>query len=144
MVNVYCNDYYDRNTRNLWVYRTVDAGSSWVSYGPPLPPLPDPTSGVQQYRSATMDFLTQSQGWAKVTDTFVLGEESTSYLSYLYWTSDGGRTWSKMSTFPWTGAIEFVSAETGWAVAETAESITLVGTRDGGRTWQSLEAQLAP
>jgi photosystem II stability/assembly factor-like uncharacterized protein len=57
----------------------------------------------------------------------------------IHGTPDEGKTWSLIKTVSWDGEFDFVTLESGWAVARDGEEIALVRTEDGGATWQLLE-----
>jgi photosystem II stability/assembly factor-like uncharacterized protein len=103
------------------LYSTNDGGSSWR----PGPPLPAQTYEVY--------FIDPSHGWT-------LNAKSNSLLS----TSDSGRHWSTAGTIPSTQVVmsfQFVTIETGWALASEPRGEPIVKTSDGGRTWST---QLSP
>ena len=56
---------------------------------------------------------------------------------------DGGQTWTTLKQLAWTGQINFVDPNNGWAVAQSDQAIALVKTADGGRTWQALDPLIA-
>jgi photosystem II stability/assembly factor-like uncharacterized protein len=103
------------------LYSTNDGGSSWR----PGPALPAQTYEVY--------FIDPTHGWT-------LNAKSNSLLS----TSDGGRHWSTAGTIPSTQVVmgfQFVTIETGWALASEPRGEPIVKTSDGGRTWTT---QLSP
>ena len=70
----------------------------------------------------------------------------------LYFTGDGGRSWSILYAFPSIGYVgldlDFLTAGTGWASTDpcqTAGSASyLLETDDGGHSWTALRPQLSP
>jgi hypothetical protein len=96
-----------------FLYQTIDGGMDWR------------TSSLPE---TEILFINPQEGWA-------LGRD-------IYWTEDGGRTWSKVKTVNWDGQFSFVDRDHGWAVARADDEIALVRTSNGGRTWEQLEPQI--
>jgi photosystem II stability/assembly factor-like uncharacterized protein len=63
---------------------------------------------------------------------------------WIYLTQDGGKTWSTVKQVNWDGQFNFLTFNTGWAVARNAGQIALVNTVDGGRSWQEIKPVVAP
>jgi photosystem II stability/assembly factor-like uncharacterized protein len=103
----------------LYLYSTSDSGATWT-------PVSIPTG--------TIDFLSADNGW-------VLSRN-------IYYTTDGGQTWSFVKTVNWDGQFSFVSETLGWAVAravtDTGTAIALVQTTDGGKNWTEIHPVIAP
>ena len=59
----------------------------------------------------------------------------------LFQTRDGGQTWTKVKTLNWSGPLDFVDEQNGWAVAQAGEAVALVQTTDGGQTWREIKPQ---
>jgi len=91
------------------------------------------------------DFISEQQGWIVVTSSM-----STTNISSLFATNDGGATWSELPVDPQLGAvhwIDFVDAEVGWMVtgdSEQAAPIHLLRTTDGGTTWAEVSDPCIP
>jgi photosystem II stability/assembly factor-like uncharacterized protein len=111
-------------TSTNFVYSTADAGQTWTS-------SPSPA------RSLT--FLNPPVGWALGTDD--PGDPAPHALSQ---TQDGGQTWTPIKQLAWTGQLDFIDAQKGWAVAVADQAISLVKTTDGGHTWQDVNPKMAP
>jgi photosystem II stability/assembly factor-like uncharacterized protein len=111
-------------TTTNFAYSTADGGQTWTS-------SPSP--------ARTLTFLNPQVGWALGTDD--PGEQPPHALSM---TQDGGQTWTTIKQLAWTGQLDFVDAQNGWAVAMADQAISLVKTTDGGHTWQDLHPQMAP
>lgn len=100
---------------SYYLYSTKDGGLSWESYPAP---------------SGRLHLINPRIGW-------ILGEE-------IYFTDDGGATWTKINEVPWEGQFSFVDINHGWAVARNDDEIALVKTEDGGRSWMIVEPRLVP
>jgi photosystem II stability/assembly factor-like uncharacterized protein len=87
----------------------------------------------------TLFFRTPEEGWllgARQNNPVAPGE--------IYHTTDGGKTWTLVIKTAWQGTADFVSGNTGWVVAQSADRLALVLTEDGGKTWQALQPVIAP
>jgi hypothetical protein len=104
---------------------TQDLGNSWQTY--PLPETDYPTEylGSRQF----LAFLNPLQGW-------LLGRD-------IFWTEDGGSSWTRVKRVNWDGQFSFIDSDRGWAVVRADGEIALVRTNDGGRTWEQLEPAIA-
>ncbi len=102
-----------QDPRNL-VYLTDDGGATWETHGAP---------------DGQLTFLRPSHGW-------LFGKD-------IYWSDDGGRSWSKIKTVSWDGQFSFVSESLGWAIARSGEEIALVRTFEGGETWTLMEPRIS-
>ena len=60
----------------------------------------------------------------------------------IYFTKDGGNSWTKVKTVNWDGQFSFVSKHLGWAVARNEGEIALVRTTDDGNLWVQLEPEV--
>ncbi len=129
-----------QNDVRMQVLRTTDAGDSWrIQY--------DATDPV----ASTIQFVDATHGWVGgITD----GPECHAQLDRIVEachgavlaTSDGGAPWRLTS--PTTLAItsiQFVSAATGWALAQRhcnaceTNPIDVLRTTDGGASWKTTE-----
>ncbi|MBP7693522.1 MAG: hypothetical protein KA764_16485 [Anaerolineales bacterium] len=120
---VTCQD-YNTSQGSAWLYRTADGGASWTSE-----PLPTAFSAGT--------FLTPETGW-------VLGPAANAVEGTLSVTENGGQSLTGVNQLSWTGPLDFVDAQTGWAVARSGDSLALVQTTDGGRTWTVITPRIAP
>jgi photosystem II stability/assembly factor-like uncharacterized protein len=122
---VTCQDYTADPSQSLaYLYRTGDGGASWTM---------EPIAGG--FSAGT--FLSPDAGW-------VLGPAATSSESVLSQTLDGGLSLNSLRQLNWTGPLDFVDGQTGWAIAQAGDAKALVHTTDGGRTWQLITPQIAP
>ena len=134
-----------QSTPTLLVLRTSDGGQTWQQAT-----VQSPTDPVLagNFLGGQMTFINQEDGWIEGH----LGVASGSEAVVIYRTTDGGRTWTNVSsaspdldpnapgTLPFTGdksGLGFVDASTGWATGtESANSFSwLYVTHDAGRTW---------
>lgn len=107
--------------------RTVDGGQTWLR----LPDVRLPDDSGQAVAAAQLQFLDRQRGWLAVE----LATGVNFSLGRLYYTSDGGHTWTARA-LPVGGVVRFLDATTGW-VAGGARGDSLYITRDSGRTWQA-------
>jgi hypothetical protein len=111
--------------KRVTVARTSDAGRSWTRTTLPAT-YPD------GYGGAYFSFEDAHHGWLTVGTV-----HSGAFAGAdLYATSDGGATWRRLGTFPFTGQI-FFRAGRGYALAGVGGQ-SLETTTDGGRTWRSV------
>jgi photosystem II stability/assembly factor-like uncharacterized protein len=107
------------------LHRTDDGGITWetVELARVPSPGPSPTVGFPTFSILTSEHV------------FVMLALPTApgYISRLYVTQDGGRTWERRSGVTEGGRFAFTDDLRGWAVRGDTE--TLVRTVDGGRSW---------
>jgi len=133
-----------------WVYTTINQGKTWII-------SPVPVGQVTHIR-----FINPTLGWLLGGDqpdpqwAADHPNQNPYHLSQsqLYQTTDGGQTWTLLQRTGWTDAqLDFVDAQTGWAVAEACTDADcnqfpyakmLAKTTDSGHTWQTLQPQIAP
>jgi photosystem II stability/assembly factor-like uncharacterized protein len=121
------------------VWRTTDGGQHWAKtqlpkavinqYGEILPPV-------------QFDFLDASHGFAFLTGNIAKGRND----SDLFWTADGGQTWSADRPTGNTGiegTVGFASANDG-VVVNPPRGSGIAVTHDGGRTWKDAALSLPP
>ncbi|MDR3576764.1 MAG: hypothetical protein P4L50_23110 [Anaerolineaceae bacterium] len=119
------------NQASQWLYITRDRGQSWSSQ-----PLPAPFS-------VGVDFIDPTRGW-------MVGSSSNDDVkgSKVYFTQDGGQSWTPLATVDWAGAPDFVDAQTGWAITlsnnSTGSPTSLVKSTNGGKSWKELNPKIAP
>lgn len=78
-----------------------------------------------------VSFLSAALGWA------LTGAQDDG----LSVTSDGGQTWTVLSTgsrFRGVQSLEFVTPQVGWALAGNADSASVIKTTDAGHTWTAV------
>ena len=100
-------------TPTEFLYTTMDGGRSWKTN-----PFP----------GGALWMLTSNEGWALSRN--------------IYFTKDGGNSWTKVKTVNWDGQFSFVSKHLGWAVARNEGEIALVRTTDDGNLWVQLEPEV--
>lgn len=103
--------------------RTTNAGASWIPLtGPP----------VAHGYGVSASWLTPQRGWV------MTGSRGPSTL---WGTSDGGQTWTRLSSGYFITVPQFVSAADGWALLVPRHPnayggpLTVIRTINGGRTW---------
>jgi photosystem II stability/assembly factor-like uncharacterized protein len=109
---VRCND-YGPGVAQTFLYTSTNAGETWSSHSETAP-----VDYIQ--------FLNPGVGW------FAGGGR-------VYLTEDSGKTFQPVSGLGGEGLPDFIDQTTGWMVAKTGDSITLVQTADGGATWTQLK-----
>ncbi len=111
---------FEEDTSDAWLYRTD--GESWQVHT-----LPEP--------AGTFYFLTADEGWYLATD-----ESQPDGESRVYYTGDGGRSWTTLGQIASQGEaqIYFADAENGWIVAGYPPERALFHSGDGGQTWERL------
>ncbi len=117
-MQVTCQSFGATPGSKTWIYNTANAGTSWT-------PHPAPAS------QGSYQFIDALTGW------FVGGSE-------VYRTTDGGKTWTKMTQHvDWNAQLSFLDANNGFAVATAGQQPNieygLVSTADGGATWTLLK-----
>jgi photosystem II stability/assembly factor-like uncharacterized protein len=116
---VQCNN-FGPGVAQTFLYTSTNAGQNWSSHS-----LPAPIDFVQFLYPSTEE-TTPGTGW------FAGGGR-------VYLTQDGGKTWQPVSGLGGEGQLDFIDQTTGWMVAKTGDSISLVQTKDGGATWTQLK-----
>ena len=105
------------NCDNLF-YSTHDGGKSWEAA--------IPVRSKERISSGDFDFINLKTGWAMT------------YEGILYRTGDGGKSWAKLwenTQYKSFSCLDFVSEETGWALADGKP----VKTIDGGKSWSEVQ-----
>jgi photosystem II stability/assembly factor-like uncharacterized protein len=112
-----------------WLYTTADAGATWASAALP-------GSYNNSFYIVGAQFLDGQRGWI-LSDGDAGGGQ-------LQATADGGQTWSLVKKLGWIGQLQFIDANTGWAIAQATDATALVMTTDGGGKWKELKPVIAP
>lgn len=118
----------ETGTAKLYVGTTSNGGSSWTKQ----PIAEGDTEMLDLYgNSGDISFADSLTGWT------LLAKISSSAASRagLFFTRDGGSSWSRLPDPPINGSIRFISPQTGWLCGGVLGNELYV-TRDGGRTWQ--------
>jgi len=143
---VFCADGGAFTGRTL-LYRTIDDGKTWQSIMLP---------GIV----VTLNMMNSNSGWligcdlpANLQDC--MDQNDSPLALTLYHTSDGAKSWTKVSQLP--NALEtkpvvegvpegyidsqfdFIDDQTGWAISPSGD---LLATQDGGKTWSTLPSQI--
>ena len=125
VLDIYCPWPKDYSVRH-WLYVTSDGGRTWAARRPPV----DLGAAV---------FVSDTTGW------WLAGDPSANPAqAALYETVDGGINWTLIKRLGWSGRLDFISPQLGWAVARADEVVALVRTIDGGRAWEVLKPQIVP
>ncbi len=115
------------------IWRTQDGGQSW-----------EPASLWQSTVHGTacwddLTFLDSDNGWY----LFDCWQAMGSYVSELYHTMDGGRTWELLDRDGLTNhrGIQFADPDYGWVPINThfRDALFLAASDDGGLTWQERQ-----
>jgi photosystem II stability/assembly factor-like uncharacterized protein len=114
------------------VWRTADAGHSWSRSR--LPPARFHPFG-EIMAQVQFDFLDASHGFAFLSGNEAKGRND----SDLFWTADGGATWSAdrptgTGSVGNEGSVAFATATDG-VIVNALHGTGIVVTRDGGGTW---------
>lgn len=105
------------------IQKTVDGGMTWTLSSDQFSPAKNEITGIS--------FINEQMGWA------------ITYDGYVFQTLDGGNHWSCIDSIrttlvtgnPPMRDIEFVSADSGWAVGGIAGGMTIARTVTGGKGW---------
>ena len=116
-----CFDEYDPpHIFSSYLYASSDIGRTWTSIR-----LPDSILGS----NTTIQFYGLNEG-------LLLSRK-------LYWSHDGGKTWSDVKTVYWDGQFSFPTISNGWAIARSEGKSALVETGDFGQTWVEIKPVVA-
>ena len=106
---------------------TDNGGASWRTWPLDLFALGDLDANIAK---AHLYFVDPAVGWL----VFQRATGANFDVGTLFRTTDGGRTWTRLS-IPSGGAVYFATRELGW-VAGGAAGDELYRTQDGGTTWE--------
>ena len=100
--------------------RTTDGGRTWADVTPS-------TARVTPSSASDLFVLDAERAWLGVGTT-------------LFSTSDGGASWTRLSTFDHLGSLDFVNAQDGWdmenlGAAMGQDAVAIYRSTDGGRRW---------
>jgi photosystem II stability/assembly factor-like uncharacterized protein len=100
--------------------RTTDGGVTWTDVTPS-------TTRVTPSSASDLFVLDAERAWVGVGTT-------------LYSTSNGGTSWTRLSTFDHLGSLDFVNAQDGWdmenlGAAMGQDAVAIYRSTDGGRRW---------
>jgi photosystem II stability/assembly factor-like uncharacterized protein len=123
------------------VWRSTDGGQTWTKAQLPkavLNPFGEILPAVQ------FDFLDASHGFAFLSGNLAKGRND----SDLFWTADGGRTWSAdrptgSGNAGIEGTVSFATANDG-VIVNALHGNGIVVTHDGGRSWSDATLVLPP
>jgi hypothetical protein len=106
----------------------------------PRTQLQTPEPGVidLRLRATTIDGMGRVNarvGWVRV------GDPDTG-VETLWFTSDGGKTWSSRASLPALLDPQFIDARNGWFAWWLSGSADVYRTIDGGQTWSNVEVPL--
>jgi photosystem II stability/assembly factor-like uncharacterized protein len=127
----------------LAVYRTGDAGATWgwSSLGE-LDLGGDNAAGGYEGGFGVLalpSFVDRRHGWVAV----VTSSDTYKAHTFLFRTSDGGATWTRLPPPPGVPRVAFSSRTSGWSVVQGGGGAAgLYRTADAGRSWQGVA--LAP
>lgn len=124
---------------DLW--RTTDGGSTWTQGLLPLAAMNHNGDTLPQVQ---LDFLDASHGFAFLSGNLAQGAND----SDLFWTADGGRTWSAdrptgSGHVGIEGDIGFATGNDG-VIVNAPHGEGIVVTHDAGRTWADASLALPP
>ena len=115
---------------NAFIQKTTDGGATWSVIANNFSP--------SQYEITGISFIDEQVGWA------------ISYDGYVFQTTDGGQQWSfldsirvsSITTVPFHPIrdIEFVTADSGWAIGGISGVMVIARTTNGGKDWTNPDA----
>jgi photosystem II stability/assembly factor-like uncharacterized protein len=116
-------------TTNARVVFSTDKGINWRFTD--LKSMPNFTPEVMVFGIAFRDGR----------NGIVLGWNSVTFVTYLARTTDGGQTWSPLTTYPFTlgSGIEYIKGTPGSFMVNDYEGLTAY-TKDFGQTWVKLDS----
>ncbi len=121
---VYCQDFVSGEV-TVWIYSSADAGQNWDAS-----PLP----------GRDLFFLDANTVWSAAEGDV----NDPNAPRHLYRSDDGGQSWADITTVNWGPQLDFIDANTGWAVARAGEELALVHSTDAGANWQLLNPTTGP
>lgn len=119
------------------VFRTTNGGKNWSS-----------TKLPRGYETAWLNFINSQTGWLLGVRGAATGMEP----SDLYYTTNEGKTWTRLNTTEknlpianWKTGVSFENAQTGWITVDNKVSpgaVDLFVSHDGGHTWTQNSVSL--
>jgi photosystem II stability/assembly factor-like uncharacterized protein len=100
---------FSADTTDYYIYRTQNGGATWDGY---------------EYPGGALHCFDED-------NCFALSRE-------IHKTTDGGATWTHISTVYWDGDFSFVNPDLVWAVVRSDTGIALVKSTNGGERWEML------
>lgn len=137
---------------NGWLYRSEDGGKSWQQVTLPIPPAQSDLelqAGMGKYAPVAA----VPQMWSRNDGVFVgryynnlqIPPGSPTEIpvaEFLFYTHDGGKTWTYSRSPARTGHPFFLDSNTGWYLGKSdpdpEASTQLYQTTDGGQTWSQI------
>lgn len=117
-LSFYC-DLVVKYPRPRYYFRFHNDGANWQAWPEPGPDV--------------ASFIDAARGWRLIADPGADG------LYDLEQTHDGGLHWAFVKSVEWSGSLDFVNAQIGWAIAKNGDATALVHTLDGGKTWAEIK-----
>jgi photosystem II stability/assembly factor-like uncharacterized protein len=126
------------------IWRTTDGGQTWTKAQLPKAVFNQFGEIMPQVQ---LDFLDPGHGFAFLSGNSAKGAKGAND-SDLFWTADGGRTWSAdrptgSGSVGVEGTVGFATANDG-VIVNALHGSGIVVTHDGGRTWTDAALPLPP
>ncbi|HTU48727.1 MAG TPA: hypothetical protein VMF91_26935 [Bryobacteraceae bacterium] len=116
----------DEYPEHIYIAVTTNGGNAWS-----VESLTTDKDVLEGYANlAKLSFPDASHGWILLTKT----SSSAGSLSYLYATSNGGESWSRLPDPPVNGSFAFFTTRMGW-LCGGVQGDELYVTRNSGQTW---------
>jgi photosystem II stability/assembly factor-like uncharacterized protein len=112
----YC-DVYEKNTHMRYFFHFHNDGENWQVW--------------QESGLGSVSFIDAAYGWRLTARNDGLYD--------LEQTVNGGLHWGWVKTVRWSGSLDFIDTQVGWAIATNDDVSMLVCTLDGGKTWAEIK-----